>query len=107
MEEGILRMRSSVLFWYLRISLSATHPGRNRCRLMVPLGLGSCFCATYEPKDGENPTIAIEIIKELWDRERERDHRGGQYAMGLAAGGVAEQIASSSDGDGRLLLGVS
>lgn len=33
--KGALRMRSSVLFWYFRISRSATVPGRYRC------GLGS------------------------------------------------------------------
>ncbi|RWW08361.1 hypothetical protein GW17_00028210 [Ensete ventricosum] len=98
-------MRSSVLFWYLRISLSATVPGRNRCRRLVPFGLDSYFCATYEPKHGErrksnNRDRDHQRALGERERERERDHGSKQYARGLAAGGVAQQIASSSDGDG-------
>lgn len=35
-ENGSLRMSSSVLFWYLRISRSATVPGRNRFSATCP-----------------------------------------------------------------------
>ncbi|XBI07831.1 hypothetical protein VPH35_135671 [Triticum aestivum] len=58
--KGSLRMSSSVLFWYLRISRSATVPGRNRCGFFTPPVAGadlraalvaSCFRGALPPVD--------------------------------------------------------
>ncbi|WZY79129.1 hypothetical protein YC2023_025513 [Brassica napus] len=53
-------MRSSVLFWYFRISLNATVPGRNLCGFFTPPVAGadflaalvaSCFLGALPPVD--------------------------------------------------------
>jgi len=53
-------MRSSVLFWYLRISRSATVPGRKRWGFFTPPVAGadfraafvaSCFLGAFPPVD--------------------------------------------------------
>ncbi|CAA7400273.1 unnamed protein product [Spirodela intermedia] len=58
--KGSLRISSSVLFWYLRISLSATVPGRNLCGFFTPPVAGadflaalvaSCFLGAFPPVD--------------------------------------------------------
>ncbi|CAA6663777.1 unnamed protein product [Spirodela intermedia] len=43
--ERELADSSSVLFWYLRISLSATVPGRNLCGFFTPPVAGADFLA--------------------------------------------------------------
>ena len=59
-SKGSLRMSSSVLFWYLRISRSATVPGRKRCGFFTPPVAGadlraafvaSCFRGALPPVD--------------------------------------------------------
>ncbi|KAF8733140.1 hypothetical protein HU200_015513 [Digitaria exilis] len=58
--NGSLRMSSSVLFWYLRISRSATVPGRKRWGFFTPPVAGadlraafvaSCFRGALPPVD--------------------------------------------------------
>jgi len=58
--KGSLRMRSSVDFWYLRISRSATVPGLYRCGFFTPPVAGadflaafvaSCFLGAFPPVD--------------------------------------------------------
>uniref|UniRef100_A0A8R7QW86 Uncharacterized protein n=1 Tax=Triticum urartu TaxID=4572 RepID=A0A8R7QW86_TRIUA len=58
--KGSLRMSSSVLFWYLRISRSATVPGRKRWGFFTPPVAGadfrtalvaSCFRGALPPVD--------------------------------------------------------
>ena len=58
--KGSLRMSSSVDFWYLRISRSATVPGRYRCGFLTPPVAGadlraalvaSCFRGALPPVD--------------------------------------------------------
>ncbi|XBH97546.1 hypothetical protein VPH35_127201 [Triticum aestivum] len=58
--KGSLRMSSSVLFWYLRISRRATVPGRKRCGFLTPPVAGadlraalvaSCFLGALPPVD--------------------------------------------------------
>ncbi|WVZ59556.1 LOW QUALITY PROTEIN: hypothetical protein U9M48_009681 [Paspalum notatum var. saurae] len=58
--KGSFRIRSSVLFWYLRISRSATVPGRKRCGFFTPPVAGadlraafvaSCFRGALPPVD--------------------------------------------------------
>ncbi|KAF2925317.1 hypothetical protein DAI22_06g043200 [Oryza sativa Japonica Group] len=58
--KGSLRMSSSVLFWYLRISRSATVPGLKRCGFFTPPVAGadlraalvaSCFLGAFPPVD--------------------------------------------------------
>ncbi|PNT76630.1 hypothetical protein BRADI_1g50821v3 [Brachypodium distachyon] len=45
--KGSLRMSSSVLFWYLRISRSATVPGRKRWGFFTPPVAGADFRAAF------------------------------------------------------------
>ncbi|KAL5656485.1 hypothetical protein ACJX0J_035804, partial [Zea mays] len=58
--NGSLRISSSVLFWYLRISRSATVPGRKRWGFFTPPVAGadlraalvaSCFLGALPPVD--------------------------------------------------------
>ncbi|KAJ1282537.1 hypothetical protein BS78_03G060100 [Paspalum vaginatum] len=58
--NGSFRISSSVLFWYLRISRSATVPGRKRCGFFTPPVAGadlraafvaSCFRGALPPVD--------------------------------------------------------
>ncbi|CAA6667643.1 unnamed protein product [Spirodela intermedia] len=58
--NGSLRINSSVLFWYLRISLRATVPGRKRWGFFTPPVAGadflaalvaSCFLGALPPVD--------------------------------------------------------
>ncbi|RCV33606.1 hypothetical protein SETIT_7G095400v2 [Setaria italica] len=58
--KGSLRISSSVLFWYLRISRSATVPGRKRWGFLTPPVAGadlraalvaSCFLGALPPVD--------------------------------------------------------
>ncbi|CAL9094961.1 unnamed protein product, partial [Musa acuminata var. zebrina] len=45
--KGSFRMSSSVLFWYLRISRSATVPGRKRWGFLTPPVAGADFLAAF------------------------------------------------------------
>jgi hypothetical protein len=44
--NGDVRISKSVLFWYFRISLSATVPGRNRCFFFAPCDQKP-FCGVF------------------------------------------------------------
>lgn len=46
--KGALRMSKSVLFWYLRISRSATVPGRYLWGFFTPPAVGADFLAAYD-----------------------------------------------------------
>ncbi|KAK2974782.1 hypothetical protein RJ640_026758 [Escallonia rubra] len=58
--KGSFLINSSVLFWYFRISLSATVPGLNLCGFLTPPVAGadflaafvaSCFLGAFPPVD--------------------------------------------------------
>ncbi|RCV33728.1 hypothetical protein SETIT_7G105500v2 [Setaria italica] len=81
--KGSLRMSSSVLFWYLRISRSATVPGRKRWGFFTPPVAGadlraalvaSCFLGALPPVD----FLAVCLVRAIgagrggWDRAAAR-----------------------------------
>ncbi|KAL5660687.1 hypothetical protein ACJX0J_027812, partial [Zea mays] len=74
--KGSLRMSSSVLFWYLRISRSATVPGRKRCGFFTPPVAGadlraalvaSCFRGALPPVD-LRAVCFVRAIGVVWER---------------------------------------
>ena len=67
-------MRSSVLFWYFRISLSATVPGLKRCGFFTPPVAGadlraafvaSCFLGAFPPVD----FLAVCFVRAISNRD--------------------------------------
>ncbi|KAG5566234.1 hypothetical protein RHGRI_001992 [Rhododendron griersonianum] len=73
-------MRSSVLFWYFLISLSATVPGLNLCGFFTPPVAGadfraalvaSCFRGAFPPVDFLAVCFVLAIS--CLERERERE----------------------------------
>ncbi|CAN1166113.1 hypothetical protein LINPERPRIM_LOCUS34114 [Linum perenne] len=70
--KGSLRIKSSVLFWYLRISRRATVPGLNLCGFFTPPVAGADFLAAFVAScfRGALPPVdlrAVCFVRAIWE----------------------------------------
>ncbi|KAG0494822.1 hypothetical protein HPP92_005816 [Vanilla planifolia] len=102
--EGSLRMRSSVLFWYLRISLRATVPGRKRWGFLTPPVAGADFRAAFVAScfRGAFPPVDLRAVCFVLAISARDFRRGGRSDFGsrvtVFSGEIGEGICSG-EGD--------
>ncbi|OQU86287.1 hypothetical protein SORBI_3003G065001 [Sorghum bicolor] len=83
--NGSFRISSSVLFWYLRISRSATVPGRNRCGFFTPPVAGADFRAAFVAScfRGALPPVDLRAVCFVRAIVAGRGEIGGGFGRGM------------------------